>query len=245
MKIVAIDGTYRPKESTFQLTQRALEGAAAEGAQTEHVLLVEKNIRFCTNCLACYRDLDSPMPRCPLSDDVQDIVLSIRAADGLLLASPLRGGLPTALMFQFLERALFLLARPTGSAMGMQGCPEPRQTEKTGVAATLVSAGCATTEFRPACDMATPVLAWYASCFVNGLPIGDLYAAACFPRKMETADWSRAFLLRQLTGAQLQEAYDLGARMARRIQAGNPPPYSSAFFNPPADAGAPPAPSAE
>lgn len=45
MKILAIDGTYRPEGTTARLTDRALEGAAAEGVESEHVLLKEKNIQ--------------------------------------------------------------------------------------------------------------------------------------------------------------------------------------------------------
>jgi len=233
MKILVVNGTYRPKASTFQLVEKALEGARAEGAETEHVLLAKKKIRYCTNCLTCYKDLESSMAPCPIKDDVRGILEAIRRADGLILASPVHGGLATALMFAFLERALFVLARSTGASMGMRGCPEPRLTNKAGVAATIVSAGCATAELRHTCDMVTPLLAWYGSCFINGLPIADLYAAACFSGEMKANDWPRAFVLRRLTDAQLQEAYDLGVNMARTIRAGGLKPYSPAFFEPP------------
>ena len=52
MEVLAINGTYRPKGTTTRLTDRALKGAAAEGAETEHVPLVEKDIRYCANCQA-------------------------------------------------------------------------------------------------------------------------------------------------------------------------------------------------
>lgn len=232
MKILAINGTYRPKGTTFQLAERALAGAASEGAETEHVLLVQKDIKYCTNCLTCYKDLTSTIAPCPVRDDVRGLLEAIRQADGLILASPVHAGLMTALMFAFLERTTFTRARPTGTSMGMKGCPEPRLTDKARVAATIVSAGCATPELRHTCDMVTPVLGWYASCLANGLPIGTMYAAAFFPREMKDEDWRRAFLLRQITQAQLQEAHDLGANMARAIKAGEVKPYSSSFFEP-------------
>ena len=39
MKILAINATYRPQQTTSRLTQAALEGAASQGAATEMVLL--------------------------------------------------------------------------------------------------------------------------------------------------------------------------------------------------------------
>ena len=131
-----------------------------------------------------------------------------------------------------LERATFGLGRPTGVSMGMRGCPEPRATDKVRPVATIVSAGGAPDELRQACDLVTPVLGWYGACMANGLPIGDLYAAARFPRQMQEEDWSRAMLLRELTEEQLQEAYDLGVKMARAIKTGEARPYDESFFEP-------------
>jgi len=230
MKILAINGTYRPKGTTARLTDRALEGAAAEGAETEHVLLVEKDIRYCANCLTCYQDLTSTIAPCRHGDDVRGILESIQETDGLLLASPVHAGFTSALMFAFLERAIFPLATPTGSMMGFQSCPEPRLTEKARAVATIVSAGGVPPEHRQYCDMATPVLAEAGALLANGLPIGDLYAAAHFPKEMRDEDWPRAFLLRELTEDQLQEAYDLGVKMARAIKAGELKPYDAAYY---------------
>jgi len=237
MKILAINGTYRPKGTTACLAGRALEGAAAEGAETEHVLLVEKDIRFCANCFACYQDLTSTIAPCRHEDDVRGILESIQEADGVLFASPVHAGFMSALMFAFLEGAIFPLATPTGSIMGLQSCPEPRLTGKVRAVATIVSAGGVPPEYRQYCDLATPVLAEAGALLANGLPIGDLYAAAHFPKEMKDEDWPRAFLLRELTEDQLREAYGLGVKMARAIRAGEVEPYDATRFGPAREGG--------
>ena len=230
MKILAINGTYQPKGTTTRHTDRALEGAAAQGAKTEHVLLVEKEIQFCANCLTCYKDLTSTIAPCSIEDDVRGILESIQEADGVILASPVHCGFTTALMFAFLERACFPLATPTGSMLGYPACPEPRLTDKPRAVATIVSAGGTPPELRQYCDLATPFLAEAGALLANGLPMGDLYAAAYFSKEMRDEDWPRSFLLRELTEDQLQEAYDLGVKMARAIKAGAVKPFDAAYF---------------
>ena len=64
MKILAINGTYRKKGTTTGLTEAALQGAASAGAETEMVMLQDHDVRYCTNCLMCYKDLDSEIAPC-------------------------------------------------------------------------------------------------------------------------------------------------------------------------------------
>jgi len=225
MKILAINASYRREGTTTRLTEAALAGAAAEGADTEMILLTRKDIRYCTNCLTCYKDLTSPIAPCPLDDDVRGILEKIRDADGVLFTSPVHAGFVTALMAAFMERAAWPLSRPTGKLLGQGGCPEPRLTEKARAVATIVSAGCVLPENRQYCDLATPWLADAAMGICNGESVGDVYAAACFPREMTDEDWQRAFLLRELTDEQLAEARALGVKVARAVAAGTVRPY--------------------
>ncbi|MFH1951233.1 MAG: NAD(P)H-dependent oxidoreductase [Pseudomonadota bacterium] len=74
MKILALNATYRPNKTTTQLTLKALEGATSMGADTEMVMLRECRIGLCTNCLKCYKDLESEIPPCSLSDDMDAIL---------------------------------------------------------------------------------------------------------------------------------------------------------------------------
>jgi len=58
-------------------------------------------------------------------------------------------------------------------------------------------------------------------------------STSCSKRRTSSTDWSRALLLlRELTEEQLQEAYDLGVKMARTIKAGEARPYDASFSEP-------------
>ena len=230
MKVLAINATSRPKKSTSQLTQKALEGAASMGADTEMVLLRDLDINFCNNCLTCYQDLGSEIADCTIDDDVRGVLQKVRECDGLILSSPVHSGFVTDLMTTFIERSCFTMVRPTGEMLGMKGCPEPRLTDKARPVATIVSAGQISPELRQYCDLGTPWLSEAAAQIANGQPVGDMYACAFFPHELSDAEWSRAFLLRQLTDEQYQEAYDLGARLARTIRDGQAKPYDPTLF---------------
>jgi len=186
------------------------------------IVLSDRDVRFCTNCLACYKDIDAEIAACPIDDDVAAILQSIRSADGVIFSSPVHCGFVSGIMVAFCERATWTLLRPTGEfpELGLKGAPEPRLTDKPRATATIVSAGGVPPEMREACDMGTPWLAEMSAVLCNGQCIGDVYAGAVFTKQLAGGEWNRAYLFRELTAEQLQEAHDLGAKMARMINAG-------------------------
>lgn len=226
MKILAINGSYRREGTTTQLTEKALEGAAAEGAETRMVLLDEQDIGYCRNCLTCYKDLKSVIAPCILKDDVREILEAIHEADGVIFSSPVHSGFVTGIMTVFFERATFTLMRPTGEIMGLKGCPAPRLTEKARACATIVSAGGIPQEMREFCDLGSPWLRDSIVCMCNGELIGDIYAGAFFTKDLEGDEWNRSYLFRKLTPEQLQDAYRLGQRMARIVMKGETKPFN-------------------
>jgi multimeric flavodoxin WrbA len=60
-----------------------LEGAKAEGAKTETIVLAGTNVLPCLACDTCHRK-----GRCPQKDEFESIKEKIREADGVVLASP-------------------------------------------------------------------------------------------------------------------------------------------------------------
>jgi len=221
MKILALNATYRELGTTVELVEKALEGAAEAGAVTEQLLLKDYDIRYCTNCLKCYADLESDIAPCIHDDDVTAILEKISEADGIILGSPVHMGFVTGLLWVFLERACFRLSRPTGELMGLKGCPEPRLTEKARASASIVTAGAVPEELRPYCDDGTNWFRGNLPMLFNGEFVADQYAAAAFPRELTEDEWSKAFFLRKLSEAQLQESFDLGKTLAARIAEGN------------------------
>lgn len=220
MKIIALNGTCRPGETTTRLVEKALEGAASTGAYTEMVVLKALTMEFCRNCLTCYQDLESEIAPCSIEDDVRPILEKIRDADGIILASPVHSGFVTGLMVSFLERASWTLLRPTGELLGLKGVPEPRLTRKARGFAIILSAGFMPTELRQYCDMGTAFLSDWGSLAFNGELVGDLYAGAFFSKDLGDEEWSKAYFFRQLTQNQLQQAFELGAKLVRAVTSG-------------------------
>jgi len=53
MQVIGINGSPRKQWNTATLVAKALEGAAAQGAQTELVHLYDLDFKGCTSCFAC------------------------------------------------------------------------------------------------------------------------------------------------------------------------------------------------
>jgi NAD(P)H-dependent FMN reductase len=220
-KVLAINSSCRRNGTTVQLVEQALAGAAAQGAETEAVLLIEHDLRLCRNCLQCYRDLESDLAPCPQEDEAGAILGKILSADGVIFASPVHNGFLSSPMVALFERMVWRVCRPTGTLLGLKGLPVPRRTDKVRAMAGIASAGGMPDRLRKLCDGGTRFLRENAPQFLNGAWVGDLYAAAHLERRPTSdADWSNLYFLRKLSKRQLQQAWDLGAGVARAVQQG-------------------------
>ena len=87
MKIIALQGSPRPKGNTQALLEIALEAAAGAGAQVEVVQLSElTDLTGCRECFGCQSNPDEP--GCLVEDDMQPLLARILAANVLVLATP-------------------------------------------------------------------------------------------------------------------------------------------------------------
>ncbi len=100
MKVVAIVGSPRKKGNTELITAHALKAISEEGIETEIVSLAGKDIRPCTGCMACRQKEE-----CSVKDDLMPIYRKMKAAEGIILASPVYFGSCTALLKSLMERA--------------------------------------------------------------------------------------------------------------------------------------------
>jgi multimeric flavodoxin WrbA len=219
MKILAINGAYRKKGTTTALTEAALEGAASVGAETEMILLGGYDVRHCTNCLMCYRDLQSVIAPCSLDDSMGEILQKIDHADGIILSSPVHNGFITGLMTVFFERIAWRLCRPTGRLLNVRGVPQPR-SQKMRALATIVSAGSMPTrQGKKYCNDGTPFMKQNGCLIFHADWVGDMYAGGEFSKKLQADDWHKAYLYKTVSREQLKEARDLGIKAARMIKA--------------------------
>ncbi|UCD51244.1 MAG: flavodoxin family protein [Phycisphaerales bacterium] len=198
MKIVAIMGSYRPGQTIDTLVDRAIEGARSSGSvEVDKVVLVERDIAYCKNCMACRRDGQAqPRARCVIADDMQEIYPLIEAADGYIFGTPVNMGHVTAVMKTFLERICWVFARP--GSWPLPGCPQPR-TPKQRKAVIIASSGLIAPLLRRFCDEATPLIKRTALDSLNARLVGRLYAGAVEKRGVEPY---------------LSKAYALGKKLA-------------------------------
>lgn len=107
MKTLAFNGSPRKNWNTATLLNKALEGAASQGAQTEMYHLYDLNYKGCRSCFACKTIGSKSYGKCPISDDLAAIFKKVEEADAIILGSPIYLGRVTGEMASFLDRLLF------------------------------------------------------------------------------------------------------------------------------------------
>jgi len=107
MKILAINGSPRKNWNTGILLNKALEGAASQGAETEIIHLYDLKYKGCTSCFACKRINGKSYGKCAVQDDLAPVLEKLEKADAFVLGSPIYFGEITGEMRSFLERLFF------------------------------------------------------------------------------------------------------------------------------------------
>ena len=103
-KIIAINGSPRKNGNTAILLNKALEGAAAQGAETELINLYDLNYKGCISCFACKLKDGKSYGQCICKDGLTSVLESIKQADALLLGSPIYFGAVTGAMRSFMSQ---------------------------------------------------------------------------------------------------------------------------------------------
>ena len=107
MRVTAINGSPRKKWNTATLLEKALEGAASRGAETELIHLYDLNFKGCISCFACKTKGGKSYGRCAVKDDLEPVFRNIEKADAIILGSPIYFGSVSGEMRSFMERLLF------------------------------------------------------------------------------------------------------------------------------------------
>ena len=107
IKVIAVNGSPRKKWNTATLLERALEGAASRGAETELVHLYDLKFKGCVSCFSC-KTIDGPSyGKCVVKDDLTPLLKAIPDVHALILGSPIYYGTVTGEMRSFMERLFF------------------------------------------------------------------------------------------------------------------------------------------
>ena len=107
MKVIAVNGSPRKQWNTATLLEKALEGAASQGAETELIHLYDVNFKGCISCFACKTKGGASYGTCGVFDELTPILEKANSADAFVLGSPIYFGTVTGEMRSFMERLLF------------------------------------------------------------------------------------------------------------------------------------------
>lgn len=108
MKVIGFNGSARKKGNTACSIQTVFSELEAAGIETELVQVGKEKIRGCIACYGCAKNQDEA---CTLKDDpVNDWIQKIKAADGIVLGSPVYFSGVSGTMKAFLDRAFFVSA---------------------------------------------------------------------------------------------------------------------------------------
>ena len=104
MHVLAFNGSPRKNSTTATLLEKALEGAASQGAETELIQLNELSIKGCQGCFRCKERGGKSYGKCVQTDDMTPLYEKIEQADAFFVGSPLYFGTITASAKMFVER---------------------------------------------------------------------------------------------------------------------------------------------
>lgn len=107
MKVIAVNGSPRKEWNTATLLQKALEGAASKGVETELIHLYDLDFKGCTSCFTCKTIGGKSYSRCAVKDDLTPVLKKVEEADIVFLGSPIYFGTVTGEMRCFMERLMF------------------------------------------------------------------------------------------------------------------------------------------
>ncbi len=105
MKILGICGSPR-NGNTEWMIERVLEAARNAGAETEHILIKDRDIRLCTGCLACEMADEQTPGVCVIKDDMEAILGKMLAADAFVFGTPVYFYMLSGLLKNFMDRTI-------------------------------------------------------------------------------------------------------------------------------------------
>lgn len=118
MNAIGVVGSPRRNGNTEIITDYTLQAVAEEGIETELVTLAGLDIRHCTACGACFEE-----ERCTIDDDLMPIFRKLKAADAVILATPVYYGSASSLMKALMDRVGLLSGRERRPFAGKVGGP--------------------------------------------------------------------------------------------------------------------------
>ncbi len=102
MKVLMINGSPQADGNTARAIAEMKKIFDAEGVETDVMQVGNKAIRGCIGCRRC-----ADLGRCVFDDEVNVAAEKLKAADGLVIASPVYYANPNGTLVSFLDRLFF------------------------------------------------------------------------------------------------------------------------------------------
>ncbi len=118
MNAVGVVGSPRRNGNTELITKHTLQAIAEEGLETELIPLAGLDIRPCSACGGCLEE-----EKCTIDDDLFPIYKKMKAADAIILASPVYYGSATSLIKSLMDRTGLMSGRERRAFAGKVGGP--------------------------------------------------------------------------------------------------------------------------
>ena len=104
MKITVFNGSPRGKRGTTNvLVEAFLAGASMAGAEVENIFLVEKKIKYCLGCVACW--VKTP-GKCVQNDDMEALIAKFMGSDISVFATPIHIDNVSGILKNFIDRLI-------------------------------------------------------------------------------------------------------------------------------------------
>ena len=104
MKLTVFNGSPRGKTGTTNvLVESFLAGASEAGAETENVFLVEKEVKHCLGCIACW--VKTP-GKCVQNDDMGVLIDKFMGSDISIFATPIHIDNVSGILKNFIDRLI-------------------------------------------------------------------------------------------------------------------------------------------
>ena len=71
------------------MVEEVLKGCKDAGAKTEHIMVMDENLKDCLGCMKCFAYKDEIIGKCVHKDGIRELLKKIIDADALIVACPI------------------------------------------------------------------------------------------------------------------------------------------------------------
>lgn len=118
MKVTLVLGSPTKNGNTCVLAREVLRGVKDFGAEIEEIFLAEYHIEYCMGCVGKTSKLCMATGKCNINDDADELRQKLYNSDGIILATPSYGIMPSAIMKNFLVDRIGMFTTYTSSLGG-------------------------------------------------------------------------------------------------------------------------------